>query len=132
MTKTININRILSQEIIDGESMEGMEMDGDESKPGDESPSNALVKKSKGENGNPVVPGVKPTQGSVDLNLPIPNQKGDLKERNLRIYFVLCKNVFFFFNLLLFVVMNVNFYNQFFFYYYYCNLIKTNIEISNR
>lgn len=91
--------------------MEGMEMDGDESKAGDESPSNALVKKSKGENGNPVVPGVpgiKPTQGSVDLNLPIPNQKGGLN-------FVLCKNVFFFFNLLLFVVMNVTFYNEFFF-----------------
>ena len=88
--------------------MEGMEMDGDESKPGDESPSNALVKKSKGENGNPVVPGVKPTQGSVDLNLPIPNQKGGFN-------FILYKNVLFFFNLLLFVVMNVTFYNEFFF-----------------
>ena len=78
--------------------MEVMEMDGDESKPEDEPTSNGLVKKSKGENGNPVVPGVpgvKPTQGSVDLNLPIPNQKGDLKERNLRIYFILGKKCIF-------------------------------------
>jgi len=67
--------------------MEGMEMDGDESKPGDESPSNGLVKKSKGENGNPVVPGVKPTQGSVDLNLPIPNQKGGLILFYAKMYF---------------------------------------------
>ena len=72
-----------------------MEMDGDESKPEDEPTINGLVKKSKGENGNPVVHGVKPTQGSVDLNLPIPNQKGDLKERNLRIYFILGKKCIF-------------------------------------
>ena len=56
---------------------DGMETDGDESKPG---ALYNLVKKSKGENGNTIdsiVPGVQSSQNSIDLNLPIPNPKGE-------------------------------------------------------